>query len=150
MQDYHENVSSQELDVYLQFDVVLSDVSAFLFDGDCNWNQIFGKDTHKSSRVTDINILPVIDKCGVILKLQQIQLENLSFPSTGLNVRLPSLGFHFSPARYHRLSKILKIFQKDIENLDVPQPWNEADFEGWLSVLIRKVVLSIFCLFINL
>lgn len=65
-------MSSQELDMYLQFDVVLSDVSAFLVDGDYNWNQIFGKDTHKSSRVTDINILPVIDKCGVILKLQQV------------------------------------------------------------------------------
>ncbi|XP_023553987.1 uncharacterized protein LOC111811402 [Cucurbita pepo subsp. pepo] len=139
-QDEHENVSPQELDMYLQFDVVLSDVSAFLVDGDYNWNQIFGKDTHESSRVTEINILPVIDKCGVILTLQQIRLENPSYPSTRLAVRLPSLGFHFSPARYHRLLKILKIFQGDNTNSDVPQPWNQADFEGWLSVLIRKGV----------
>ncbi|XP_008465914.2 uncharacterized protein LOC103503494 isoform X1 [Cucumis melo] len=139
-QDDLENVSSQELDMYLQFDVVLSDVSAFLVDGDYNWNQIFGKDTHKSPRVTEINIMPVIDKCGIILKLQQIRLENPSYPSTRLAVRLPSLGFHFSPARYHRLLKILKIFQEDNTNSDVPQPWNQADFEGWLSVLIRKGV----------
>ena len=75
----------------------------------------------------------------------QIRLENPSYPSTRLAVRLPSLGFHFSPARYHRLLKILKIFQGDNTNSDVPQPWNQADFEGWLSVLIRKVVLAISC-----
>lgn len=67
-------MSPQELDMYLQFDVVLSDVSAFLVDGDYNWNQVFGKDIDKSSHVADINILPVIDKCGVILKLQQVIL----------------------------------------------------------------------------
>lgn len=58
--------------MYLHFDVVLSDVSAFLVDGDYSWNQIFGKDTDKSSHGTYINILPIIDKCGVILKLQQV------------------------------------------------------------------------------
>ncbi|PPD75818.1 hypothetical protein GOBAR_DD27246 [Gossypium barbadense] len=56
-----------------------------------------------STNVDVVSFLPVIEKCGVILKLQQIRLENPSYPSTRLAVQLPSLGFHFSPARYHRL-----------------------------------------------
>lgn len=62
------------------------------------------------------------------------------FPSTRLAMRLPSLGFHFSPARYHRLMQVARIFQGENEsNADVIHPWNQADFEGWLSVLTWKV-----------
>lgn len=73
----------------------------------------------------------------------QIRLENPSYPSTRLSVRVPSLGFHFSPARYHRLMRVAKIFQEEgSENSDLLRPWNQSDFEGWLSLLIRKVFLS--------
>ncbi|KAJ4954066.1 hypothetical protein NE237_030898 [Protea cynaroides] len=47
------------------------------------------------------------DKCGIVLKLQQILSQN-PFRSAKLAVRLPSLGFHFSPACYHRLMRIAK------------------------------------------
>lgn len=73
----------------------------------------------------------------------KIRLENPSYPSTRLSVRVPSLGFHFSPARYHRLMRVAKIFQEEgSENSDLLRPWNQSDFEGWLSLLIRKVFLS--------
>lgn len=72
--------------------------------------------------------------------LIQIRLENPSYPSTRLAIQLPSLGFHFSPARYHRLMRIAKLFQdEDNEDSDSFRPWNQADFEGWLSTLTRKV-----------
>lgn len=58
--------------MYFQFDLVLSDVSAFLVDGDYHWNQVIGDRTDGSSKSTVINFLPVIDKCGVIVKLQQV------------------------------------------------------------------------------
>lgn len=138
-QDDYERESSKELDMYLQFDLVLSDISAFLVDGDYHWSENsnkFSASAHKSAA----SFLPVVDKCGVILKLQQIRLENPSYPSTRLAVRLPSLGFHFSPARYHRLMQILKIFQEDSEKSDLIHPWDNADFEGWLSLLIWKGV----------
>jgi vacuolar protein sorting-associated protein 13A/C len=59
-------------------------------------------------------------------------------------LRVPSLGFHFSPARYHRLMEILKIFQdSDSENntSDLEHLWDQADFEGWSSLLAWKVYI---------
>ncbi|CAI9095544.1 OLC1v1031527C1 [Oldenlandia corymbosa var. corymbosa] len=134
-----EAVPPEELNMYFQFNLVLSDVSAFLVDGDYYWSQASPEKIDASSKSALINFLPVIDKCGVVVKLQQIRLENPSFPSTRLAVRLPSLGFHFSPARYHRLIQVVKVFQGDSrDTADLPRPWSEADFEGWLSVLTRK------------
>uniref|UniRef100_A0A2P2MGT2 Uncharacterized protein LOC105636609 n=3 Tax=Rhizophora mucronata TaxID=61149 RepID=A0A2P2MGT2_RHIMU len=138
-QDDYSSRSSQELDMYLQFDLVLSDISAFLVDGEYRWNQTILNKSANSTHSNHVSFFPVIDKCGVILKLQQIRFENPSYPSTRLAVRLPSLGFHFSPARYHRLMQVAKIFLvEDSEHSDNLHPWNQADFEGWSSLLIRK------------
>lgn len=67
MQDDHNGESNAEKNMYMQFNLVLSDVSAFLVDGDYSWNQKsfdgpFGAST----------LLPVIDRCGVSLHLQQV------------------------------------------------------------------------------
>lgn len=59
-------------------------------------------------------------------------------------MRLPSIGLHFSPSRYHRLMQVAKLFQG--EPADYPavvRPWDEADYAGWLYHLARKV--TIFC-----
>ncbi|XP_057487524.1 uncharacterized protein LOC130773593 isoform X2 [Actinidia eriantha] len=138
-QDDSEWSSPDEMNLYLQFDLILSDVSAFLVDGDYCWSRTSRNGYVGSNQFNVVSFLPVIDKCGVILKLQQIRSENASYPSTRLAMRLPSLGFHFSPARYHRLMQVAKIFeQDDSENSDLLHPWNQADFEGWLSVLSWK------------
>ncbi|KAL8266737.1 hypothetical protein R6Q59_004081 [Mikania micrantha] len=136
-----DDVSRYETDIYLQFGLVLSDVSAFFVDGDYHWSQHSLKGSVRSSQSNIVSYLPVIDKCGVTLKLQQIRSEDPSFPTTRLAVRLPFLGFHFSPARYHRLMQIAKIFQgEDSGTEDLIRPWDQADFEGWLSVLSWKGV----------
>ncbi|GAB2273666.1 hypothetical protein Dimus_008448 [Dionaea muscipula] len=136
--DDHANGSSDETNLYLQFGVVLSDVSAFLVDGDYRWGNGPVAQPSASSMLNYVSLLPVIDKCGVLIKLQQIRLENPLYPSTRLAIRLPLLGFHFSPARYHRLMEVARIFQDDSRNLESLQPWDQADFEGWLSVLSWK------------
>lgn len=64
---------SHEKDIYLQFGVVLSDVSTFFVDGDYHWSQRsltggFGG----SSQSSIVSFLPIIDKCGVTCKLQQV------------------------------------------------------------------------------
>ncbi|XP_010540792.1 PREDICTED: uncharacterized protein LOC104814451 [Tarenaya hassleriana] len=138
-QDDHKHGLSEELDMYLQFDLVLSDVSALLVDGDYSWKQLSSKSASGSGSEGSVSVLPVIDKCGVILQFQQIRTPNPSYPTTRLAVRLPSIGFHFSPARYHRLMQVAQIFQnKDDESSHVFRPWEEADFEGWLSLLSWK------------
>ncbi|KAG4206342.1 hypothetical protein ERO13_A03G003250v2 [Gossypium hirsutum] len=140
-QDDNALTSPEELDLYSQFDLVLSDVSAFLVDGDYHWSKTSLKKSAASTNTDGLSFLPVIDKCGVILKLQQICLENPSYPTTRLAIQLPSLGFHFSPARYHRLMQVTKIFQEEEnDSPDLLYAWNQADFEGWLSVLSRKGV----------
>lgn len=72
MQDDHESASSEELDMYLQFNLILSDVSAFLVDGDYCWSQIPLNKYTGSANLNGVSFLPVIDNCGVILKLQQV------------------------------------------------------------------------------
>ncbi|KAF6135501.1 hypothetical protein GIB67_015354 [Kingdonia uniflora] len=140
IQDDCDKDSPEELEMYLQFNLRLSDVSAFLVDGDYSWSQsphMFAS----PSQPDHMGFLPVIDKCGVVLKLQQIRSENLSYPSTRLALRLPSLGFHFSPACYHRLMQVAKIFRdEDSKTSDYSHPWDQSDFEGWLSVLAWKGV----------
>ncbi|ERN15489.1 uncharacterized protein LOC18443778 [Amborella trichopoda] len=130
-----QEAGSLEEHLYLQFKLGLRDISAFLVDGDFNWRE--SPSDWKQNRY-----LPVLDKCGIMLKLQQIRSENPLYPSTRVAVRLPSLGFHLSPARYHRLIQVVKIFQTDraTEDLDSLRPWNQADFEGWLSLLAWKGV----------
>lgn len=64
--------SSKELEMYLQFNVILRDVSAFLVDGDYHWSQDPANKSSGSSHLDYVNFLPVIDNCGVILKLQQV------------------------------------------------------------------------------
>lgn len=174
MQDDYGGGSPEELDLYLQFNLVLRDVSAFLVDGDYCWSQSPSNNSAGCAKLNGVSLLPLFDKCGVTVKLQQvkycdlfslniklifawhlqrlrfwmlfcyyiqIRLESPSYPSTRVAVRLPSLGFHFSPARYHRLMQIAKIFEEDSEDLDLLCPWNEPDFEGWLSLLAWKVAI---------
>ncbi|KAK1261313.1 hypothetical protein QJS04_geneDACA008707 [Acorus gramineus] len=137
-QDYWESDLSDERDMYMQFNMILSDVSAFLIDGDYQWGPTPGLIDAKPCNGV---FMPVIDKCGVVVKLEQIQTETPFLPSTRLAVRLPSLGFHFSPACYHRLMQVAKIFQnEDADTSDVLSPWTQADFEGWLSLLSWKGV----------
>lgn len=74
----------------------------------------------------------------------QIQLESPLYPSTRLAIRVPSLGFHFSPARYHRLMEIVKIFQDGASgnsSSDHEHLWDNADFEGSSSLLTWKVYI---------
>lgn len=59
LQEIWDSHTSEEQDLYLNFNLVLSDVSAFLVDGDYHWNETSN----------EVNLLPVIDKCGIALKL---------------------------------------------------------------------------------
>lgn len=63
LQEIWDSYTSEEQDIYLNFNLVLSDVSAFLVDGDYHWD----------GTSDETNLLPVIDKCGIALKLQQVK-----------------------------------------------------------------------------
>lgn len=72
--------------MYLNFNLVLNDVSAFLVDGDYHWN-----DTSK-----EVNLLPVIDKCGIALKLQQVRTSPSPPPPLPPKERINNSGYNSS------------------------------------------------------
>lgn len=41
------------------------------------------------------------------VSLVQIRVPHPNYPSTRLAIKVPRLGIHFSPARYHRLMSVL-------------------------------------------
>lgn len=72
VQDDAEFASPDERNIYSQFDLVLRDVSAFLVDGDYHWSEAFSDRNDIVSNHNFISLLPVVDKCGVFVKLQQV------------------------------------------------------------------------------
>lgn len=78
-QDDNELSSDEGSDMYLQFNLGLSDVSAFLVDGDFHWSQTPLTISSNSMEPANISFLPVINKCGVILKLQQVTVALTMF-----------------------------------------------------------------------
>lgn len=83
---------------------------------------------------------------------QQICVPHPKYPSTRVAIRLPSLGFQFSPARYHRLMQVINVFSSQSSKggndngTSSIRPWDPADFEGPLSVLSWKVLKQTPCL----
>lgn len=76
MQDENELFSTEQEDLNFQFTVVLNDVSAFMVDGEYSWSQA----PERPSSSTELNnngVLPVIDKCGIVLKLQQVAIPSI-------------------------------------------------------------------------
>lgn len=73
--------------------MVLSDVSAFFVDGDYHWSQHSMQGSVRSSQSSIVSYLPVIDQCGVTLKLQQVYCLQLCFKFK---------AFHYLPI--HRTS----------------------------------------------
>lgn len=81
--------------------------------------------------------------------MTQICVPHPKFPTTRVALRLESLGFQFSPARYHRIMQVVEEFTGG-SNEDAAhsafRPWDNPDFDGQLSVLSWKVRPHIACL----
>lgn len=64
------------------------------------------------------------------------------YPTTRVAVRLESLGFQISPARYHRIMQVVEVFSGgsgDDTNDSAFRPYESPDFDGEMSVLSWKV-----------
>lgn len=58
--------------MFLKFKLELKDISAFLIDGDYSWGERSLGCSASSSQQNAKRFLPVLDKCGVVVKLQQV------------------------------------------------------------------------------
>jgi vacuolar protein sorting-associated protein 13A/C len=137
--------SKEEVELYMRFRMRLTDVSAILVDGEHDWKKdyddVAGYLIERKQQQKRDTYLPVLDKCGMLVAVQQICVPHPQYPTTRVALWLPSLGFHFSPARYHRLMEVLKVFQNSESDDDNGvRPWEPSDFEGKASVLAWKGV----------
>ncbi|KAG0604101.1 hypothetical protein M758_10G145000 [Ceratodon purpureus] len=91
----------------------------------------------------DLYILPMLEKTGMAVSLEQICVPHPNYPTTRIAVRLQSVGFQFSPARYHRIMQVVEVFSggSDEEATQSAfRPWDSPDFDGPMSVLSWKGV----------
>lgn len=100
------------------------------------------KDTGASEGKRDddggLFFLPMLEKTGITVALEQICVPHPNYPTTRVAVRLQSLGFQFSPARYHRIMQVFGIFGDESNEEDTRsafRPWDSPDFNGQMSVL---------------
>ncbi|CAL1397515.1 unnamed protein product [Linum trigynum] len=88
----------------------------------------------------------MIDRCGMVVIVDQIKVPHPRYPSTRISVQVPNLSIHFSPARYHRLMELLNIVSNTVEsceqstvnNVQQISAWNSADIATDARILVWK------------
>lgn len=79
------------------------------------------------------------------VQIVQIRVQHPSYPSTRLAIKIPSLGIHFSPARYHRLMSVLSALggadnvADDSPEAEMAVPWQQSDYSGDSRLLVWGV-----------
>ncbi|KAL3812236.1 hypothetical protein ACJIZ3_013504 [Penstemon smallii] len=93
------------------------------------------------------NFYSLIDRCGMAVIVDQIKVPHPNHPSTRLSFQIPSLGIHFSPARYFRLNELLNILNGAMPNADQQTveksqtglvPWCPPDLATTARILVWK------------
>ncbi|KAF3782527.1 Vacuolar sorting-associated protein 13C [Nymphaea thermarum] len=90
-QDDHDSSSVEEEEMFLKFKLELKDISAFLIDGDYSWGERSLGCSASSSQQNAKRFLPVLDKCGVVVKLQQYLFEILNVSTIHQRIVLVAL-----------------------------------------------------------
>ncbi|GJP54206.1 hypothetical protein CLOM_g13301 [Closterium sp. NIES-68] len=117
--------------LYTRFKITATDISMVVADGHFTWRQYQQQQQQQQQGGTngeggaeegDLH-LDLLQKCGLSAVLHQMMVEHPSYPTTRVAVWLPSLAFHYSPARYRRLMRALRA-------LFPPAPPPAADSEA--------------------
>ncbi|CAI0626123.1 unnamed protein product [Linum tenue] len=88
----------------------------------------------------------MIDRCGMVVIVDQIKVAHPHYPSSRISVQVPNLSIHFSPARYHRLMELLNIVSNTVEsceqstvnNVQQISARNSADISAYARILVWK------------
>ncbi|XP_052204938.1 uncharacterized protein LOC127809843 isoform X2 [Diospyros lotus] len=140
--------------LYSRFYITGRDIAAFFTDcgSDCqnctllspNFNDILsGSPTLEEAD----NACSLIDRCGMAVIVDQIKVPHPRYPSTRISVQVPSLGVHFSPARYCRLMELFNLLcgaaqssaVSDFENVQAEfVPWYPPDLATEARILVWK------------
>ncbi|KAL3679175.1 hypothetical protein R1sor_022131 [Riccia sorocarpa] len=153
-----EDHDMERTGLYSRFYISGSDISAFLVDGAVDWSElppaqytaspVKGLESAESPEIllkSGRLILPVLDRCGMSVVLDQIQVHHPSFPSTRLQIKVPHLGLHFSPGRYRRMLLLLRALEgvdrgsEGAEGPTKPEAFtasHSSDFSGEARILL--------------
>lgn len=147
-----EQFSDQGQCIYSRFYISGRDIAAFFTDCDsesqgCPLLSPNGTSTLCPLLEDTGNLCSVIDPCGMAVIVDQIKVPHPRYPSTRVSIQVPSLGIHFSPARYCKLMELLDILYcatgtSDQPDLEIAQteffPWNPPDLATEARILVWK------------
>ncbi|XP_071939359.1 uncharacterized protein [Coffea arabica] len=144
-----DQFNDQGQSLYSRFFISGRDIAAFF--SDC------GLDSQSCSLACQPSISPslqdvdsiysLVDRCGMAIIIDQIKAPHPSHPSTRVSIQMPSLGIHFSPARYCWLMELVNIFYGTMETseqlvTDSLQtefaPWNPPDLATDTRILVWR------------
>ncbi|KAG0568137.1 hypothetical protein KC19_7G189300 [Ceratodon purpureus] len=151
--DGGRDADNTKADLYSRFSITGKEISAFVVDRDFDWSEIASlssgllrsggayQETVTEKLRSGGVVLPVLDPCGMTLVLDQIRVQHPNYPSTRLAIKVPRLGIHFSPARYHRLMSVLSAIggadnlPDGSSEIEIAVPWQRSDFSGDARIL---------------
>ncbi|GFZ13853.1 calcium-dependent lipid-binding family protein [Actinidia rufa] len=138
--------------LYSRFYISGRDIAAFFTDCDSQSCVLVPPTSNSSTPISPLledadNLCSLVDRCGMAVIVDQIKVPHPSYPSTRISVQVPSLGIHFSPARYCRLMDLLNILYGTTQSSGQPEfeklqaefvPWNRPDLATEARILVWR------------
>ncbi|KAJ9559357.1 hypothetical protein OSB04_013971 [Centaurea solstitialis] len=142
----HDN---QEQNLYSHFRISGKDIAAFFIDGGADIQESSSHSSQLSANpVVDgaCHLYSLVDRCGIVVVVDQIKVPHPCHPSTRVSVQVPALGIHLSPSRLSRLMALLKILSgtiesgtKVVENYQAEHaPWSTPDLAAEVQILVWR------------
>ncbi|KAH7682946.1 Vacuolar protein sorting-associated protein 13 [Dioscorea alata] len=141
----------QRHSLYSRFYISGRDMAALFIDSgisDGNYARVLECGNQSSSSPTataDNQCYSLLDRCGMSVIIDQIRIPHPSYPSTRINVQVPNLGIHFSPAIYGKIMELLNIFYQSAEISDDNtflqtghMPWDPPDLASDARILVWR------------
>nr|GEV02157.1 vacuolar protein sorting-associated protein 62 [Tanacetum cinerariifolium] len=139
-EEHHDN---QEQNLYSRFCITGRDIAAFFADGS---SDIQTRDVESSCQLSARHSYSLVDRCGIVVIVDQIKVPHPCHPSTRVSVQVPTLGIHLSPSRFSLLMELLKILSGTIESgtklVEDYQaehaPWSSPDLATEVQILVWR------------
>nr|XP_043635621.1 uncharacterized protein LOC122606820 [Erigeron canadensis] len=134
---------NQGQNLYSRFCISGRDIAAFFTDGS---SDLQTRDRESLSQGSQLSAYSLVDRCGIVVIVDQIKVPHPSHPSTRVSVQVPTLGIHLSPSRFSRLMELLSILSGTIESgtklVEDYQaehaPWSSPDLATEVQILVWR------------
>ncbi|XP_076932508.1 uncharacterized protein LOC143598077 [Bidens hawaiensis] len=131
---HHDN---QGQNLYSRFCISGRDIAAFFTDGS---SHIGTCDLESPSHSSQLSAYParhtysLVDRCGIVVIVNQIKVPHPSHPSRRVSVQVPTLAIHLSPSRVSRIMELLDILSGTIESGTKLVEDYKAEHAPWSSI----------------